>query len=183
MQKICNNRILQSKTIQKQVMTLVKEIIFTAVLFSIIPVAFAQEYPELGVKVETIAENLTIPWSIDWTLDGTIFFTERNGNLRVIENGVLVNDPILSLSVGGVEGGMLGVTVDPNYSLELFVVFCHHWFGGFLFHPDYLLKCKEIHLVLLLHLLVFQIHFGIIFHGKLPCYFANQSQSYANDFL
>ena len=93
-----------------------KEIIFGIVLFLLIPVAFAQEYPELGVKVETIAENLTIPWSIDWTPDGTIFFTERNGNLRVIEDGVLVNEPILSLSVGGVEGGMLGVTVDPKYS-------------------------------------------------------------------
>jgi len=94
----------------------VKEIIFGIVLFLLIPTAFAQEYPELGVKVETIAENLTIPWSIDWTPDGTIFFTERNGNLRVIEDGVLVNEPILSLSVGGVEGGMLGVTVDPKYS-------------------------------------------------------------------
>ena len=93
-----------------------KEIIFGIVLFLLIPTAFAQEYPELGVKVETIAENLTIPWSIDWTPDGTIFFTERNGNLRVIEDGVLVNEPILSLSVGGVEGGMLGVTVDPKYS-------------------------------------------------------------------
>ena len=97
-------------------MALVKEIIFTVLLFSIIPVAFAQEYPEYGVKVETVAENLTIPWSIDWTPDGTIFFTERNGNLRVIEDGVLVNEPILSLGVGGVEGGMLGVTVDPKYS-------------------------------------------------------------------
>ncbi len=97
-------------------MILVKEIIFTVLLFSIIPTAFAQEYPELGVKVVTIAENLTIPWSIDWTPDGTIFFTERNGNLRVIEDGVLVNEPILTLSVGGVEGGMLGVAVDPNYS-------------------------------------------------------------------
>ncbi len=66
--------------------TLVKEIIFGIVLFLLIPTALAQEYPELGVKVETIAENLTIPWSIDWTPDGTIFFTERNGNLRVIED-------------------------------------------------------------------------------------------------
>jgi len=67
----------------------VKEIIFGIVLFLLIPTAFAQEYPELGVKVETIAENLTIPWSIDWTPDGTIFFTERNGNLRVIEDELL----------------------------------------------------------------------------------------------
>jgi len=94
----------------------VKELILGIVLFSLIPVAFAQEYPELGVKVETFVDNLTIPWSIDWAPDGTIFFTERNGNLRVIEDGVLVKEPLLSLYVSGVEGGMLGITVDPNYS-------------------------------------------------------------------
>ncbi len=93
-----------------------KEIIFTVMLFFIIPIAYAQDYPEYGVRVETVAENLTIPWSIDWAPDGTIFFTERNGNLRIIEDKVLVKEPVLSLGVGGVEGGMLGVTVDPNYS-------------------------------------------------------------------
>ena len=82
----------------------------------VFPTAFAQEYPELGVKVETIAENLTIPWSIDWTPDGMVLFTERNGNLRAIQNDHLLQEPLLSLGVGGVEGGMLGVAVDPNYS-------------------------------------------------------------------
>jgi len=85
-------------------------------LFSLIPTAFAQEYPELGVKIETVAENLTIPWSIDWTPDGMTLFTERNGNLRAIQDGQLLQEPLLSLGVGGVEGGMLGVAVDPNYS-------------------------------------------------------------------
>lgn len=93
-----------------------KEIIVGLMLFSLIPTAFAQEYPELGVKIETVAENLTIPWSIDWTPDGMILFTERNGNLRAIQDGQLLQEPLLSLGVGGVEGGMLGVAVDPNYS-------------------------------------------------------------------
>ena len=77
---------------------------------------FAQEYPELGVKIETVAEKLTIPWSIDWAPDGTIFFTERNGNLRIIApDGNLQEEPLLSLGVAGVEGGMLGIAVDPKY--------------------------------------------------------------------
>ena len=49
-----------------------KEIIFGIILCSIIPIAFAQEYTELGVKVETVADNLNIPWSIDWLSDNTI---------------------------------------------------------------------------------------------------------------
>ena len=69
----------------------------------------------IGFKVETVAENLTIPWSIDWLPDGTALFTERNGNLRVIQNGELLQEPLLSLGVGGVEGGLLGVAVDPDF--------------------------------------------------------------------
>ncbi|MCV0410441.1 sorbosone dehydrogenase family protein [Nitrosopumilus sp.] len=107
-----------------------KEIIFVVILFSI-PIAFAQEYPEIGVKVETVAENLTIPWSIDWLPDGTILFTERNGHLRVIQNGELLEDPLLSLGVGGVEGGMLGVAVDPDFEENNFI-YLYYTYNEFL---------------------------------------------------
>ena len=63
-----------------------KELVLSLMLLSLIPVAFAQEYPELGVKVEVVSDNLTIPWSIDWLPDETILFTERNGNLRIIQH-------------------------------------------------------------------------------------------------
>lgn len=108
-----------------------KEIIIGLMLFSLIPTVFAQEYPEFGLKVETVAENLTIPWSIDWTPDGMILFTERNGNLRAIQNGQLLQEPLLSLGVGGVEGGMLGVVVDPNYS-ENHYIYVYYTYNEFL---------------------------------------------------
>jgi len=108
-----------------------EKIIVSLMLLSLIPTAFAQEYPELGVKVETIAENLTIPWSIDWTPDGMIIFTERNGNLRAIQNGQLLQEPLLSLGVGGIEGGMLGVAVDPNYS-ENHYIYVYYTYNEFL---------------------------------------------------
>ena len=81
----------------------------------------AQEYPELGVRVEVVAENLSVPWSIDWIPDGSIVFTERNGHLRIIQDGKLLQEPLLSFDVGGVEGGMLGVAVDPDYSENNFI--------------------------------------------------------------
>ena len=108
-----------------------KELVLSLILLSLIPVAFAQEYPELGVKIEVVADNLTIPWSIDWLPDGTILFTERNGNLRVIQHGILLEEPILSLGVGGVEGGMLGVTVDPKYS-ENNYIYLYYTYNEFL---------------------------------------------------
>ena len=88
---------------------------------------FAQEYPELGVRVEVVAENLSVPWSIDRTPDGMILFTERNGNLRIIQDGELLREPLLSLGVGGVEGGMLGIAVDPDYSENHFWDFETEW--------------------------------------------------------
>jgi glucose/arabinose dehydrogenase len=89
--------------------------IYFLILLYIFPVAYAQDYPEYGVSVETLADNLVIPWSIDWISDKTILFTERNGNLRIIEEGQLLEKPLLSIDVGGVEGGLLGMAVDPNY--------------------------------------------------------------------
>ncbi|MCH6586159.1 MAG: PQQ-dependent sugar dehydrogenase [Thaumarchaeota archaeon] len=97
-----------------------KEIIVGIVLFLLIPVAFAQEYPELGVRVETVADNLTIPWSIDFAPDGRIFFTERIGDLRVIQDGQLLQ-PIMSLDVAGGEGGLLGVVLDPDFEQNHYV--------------------------------------------------------------
>ena len=112
-------------------------------LLSLIPAAFAQEYPELGVRVETVAENLTIPWSIDWTPDGMILFTEREGELRAIKNGQLLQEPLLSLGVGGVEGGMLGVAVDPNY-LENHYIYVYYTYNEFLSTLNKLVRYQMI---------------------------------------
>ncbi|MGY5144317.1 MAG: PQQ-dependent sugar dehydrogenase [Candidatus Nitrosopumilus sp. bin_32a] len=102
-----------------------------AILFFIIPLAYAQDYPEYGVSVETVAENLTIPWSINWTPNGDILFTERNGNLRIIQDGQLLEKPLLSLDVGGVEGGMLGLAVDPNFEENNFI-YIYYTYNEFL---------------------------------------------------
>ena len=68
-----------------------------------------------GVEVETVAANLQVPWSIDWTPEGAALFTERGGSLRVIRDGILASDPLLSLDVGQGEGGLLGIAVDPDF--------------------------------------------------------------------
>ncbi|MEJ2260759.1 MAG: PQQ-dependent sugar dehydrogenase [Nitrosopumilaceae archaeon] len=108
-----------------------KEILILIVMFSFIPFVFAQEYPELGIKVVTVAENLKIPWSIAWTPDGIGFFTERGGSLRVIQDGLVLEDPILNLDVGGVEGGLLGIAIDPNY-FENHYIYLYYTYYDFL---------------------------------------------------
>ena len=69
-------------------------------------IVYGEEY-----KVEIVAENLEVPWEIVFAPDGRIFFTERIGALRVIEDGKLNPEPITVLDVGTVEGGLLGLAL------------------------------------------------------------------------
>jgi glucose/arabinose dehydrogenase len=48
------------------------------ILVYIFPTTYAQDYPEYGVSVKTVAEDLSISWSIDW---------DRLGNLVATEHG------------------------------------------------------------------------------------------------
>ncbi len=91
------------------------KVLVVILALSFIPAASAQEYPELGVMVDTVAENLLVPWSMDWLPDGTILFTERGGDLRAIRDGMLVPEPLVSVHGSSAEGGMLGVAVDPDF--------------------------------------------------------------------
>lgn len=76
---------------------------------------YGQEFPDYNLKVETVAENLKIPWAIAFSPDGRIFFTERIGQVRIIEDGKLVDEPALSINVGRGEGGLLGLALDPEF--------------------------------------------------------------------
>jgi len=82
-------------------------------LGSSVLLVYGQEFE--NYKVETIAENLEIPWEIVFVPDGRIFFTERVGALRVIEDGQLNPEPVTSIDVGAGEGGLLGLALDPSF--------------------------------------------------------------------
>ncbi|MEX2312774.1 MAG: PQQ-dependent sugar dehydrogenase [Nitrosopumilaceae archaeon] len=88
--------------------------------------AYGQEFE--NYKVVTVAENLEIPWEIAFAPDGRIFFTERVGNLRVIENGQLNPEPVAILDVGTVEGGLLGLALDPNFEQNHFLYLYYTYF-------------------------------------------------------
>ena len=79
-------------------------------------------------KVETVAENLEVPWAIVFSEDGRIFVTERVGNLRVIEDGQLNPEPVTILNVGTVEGGLLGLALDPNFEQNHFLYLYYTYF-------------------------------------------------------
>jgi len=105
--------------------------IFLVFAFSIIFIGsfnyvYGQEFE--NYKVETVAENLEIPWEITFAPDGRIFFTERVGNLRVIENGQLNPDPVTSIDVGSGEGGLLGLALDPSFEQNHYLYLYYTYF-------------------------------------------------------
>lgn len=75
-------------------------------------------------QIQILAEDLYIPWAMEMSEDGRLFFTERNGNLRVIENGIVNPEPVYTfgppfVSVG--EGGLMGLALDSNFLSNGFV--------------------------------------------------------------
>ena len=99
--------------------------VFAISFFSIMDV-YGQE--NVNYKVETVAENLKVPWGIAFAPDERIFVTERVGTLRVIENGQLNPEPIVILDVGTVEGGLLGLALDPDFEQTHYLYLYYTYF-------------------------------------------------------
>ncbi|MDR0360792.1 MAG: PQQ-dependent sugar dehydrogenase [bacterium] len=72
----------------------------------------------LTINPQQLVTGLDVPWETAFLPDGHILVTERNGDVRVVTNGQLTAQKALTedvKSAQGVESGMLGLAVDPNY--------------------------------------------------------------------
>jgi glucose/arabinose dehydrogenase len=96
--------------------------IFIILLVGFLPNAFAE------IKVETFLDNVKYPWELEFAPDGTIFFTERDGKLWMINNESkkqLVAEFLPSLTA---EGGLLGLELDPDYKNNHFLYLYQTYF-------------------------------------------------------
>ncbi len=67
--------------------------------------------------LNTLAEGLAFPWSLAFLPDGDILVTERDGQLRLIQNGVLQFEPVTGVPdsyVAG-QGGLMDVRLHPDF--------------------------------------------------------------------
>ncbi len=82
---------------------------------------------DLALDVEVVIDGLEVPWGLAVLPSGDLLITERPGRVRVVEAGELIADPILEPQVGlppplfgidllGPEGGLLGVTLHPDFA-------------------------------------------------------------------
>ncbi|MEO1201463.1 MAG: PQQ-dependent sugar dehydrogenase, partial [Pseudomonadota bacterium] len=70
------------------------------------------------VRYETIAEGLSYPWSLAFLPDGSMLVTERDGQLRRIVDGRLLEEPVSGtpeVFVAG-QGGLFEVLPDTDFA-------------------------------------------------------------------
>jgi glucose/arabinose dehydrogenase len=77
-----------------------------------------QAKDQVSFRVETIIGNIEVPWSIVWTPDGRMFFTEREGRVRVYQNGKLRPAPLFTVpdvEPSG-ESGLMSIALHPQFA-------------------------------------------------------------------
>ena len=73
-----------------------------------------------GNPTEILAQNLDTPWAIDFLPDGKIVFTQRDGEVSILENGTVKSIGNINVDQMG-ESGLLGIAVDPNFTENKYV--------------------------------------------------------------
>jgi glucose/arabinose dehydrogenase len=75
-----------------------------------------------GFTETLVASGLASPTAMAFAPDGRLFVCQQGGQLRVIKNGVLLQQPFLTVTVSSVgERGLLGVAFDPDFASNGFV--------------------------------------------------------------
>lgn len=105
-----------------------------------------------GFQVRTIATGLNGCTAMEALADGRILVCEQTGTLRVVRNGRLLDTPMLKLPVDNYwERGLIGVTVDPEFSRNNYLYVCyvakdpypHHIISRFTVDGDVALSDSE----------------------------------------
>lgn len=78
-------------------------------------------------RVETVATGLFVPWSLVFTSPSRLLVTERSGTIRLIENGQLQSQPLLTISSvsSQAEEGLMGLIKDPAYETNKYLYACY----------------------------------------------------------
>lgn len=81
---------------------------------------------------QIIAEGLDTPWALAFLPDGGMLVTERKGDVRFIDKGGKTDNSVVA-TIGKVretgEGGLLGMTLDPDFAKNNYVYF-YYTYGG-----------------------------------------------------
>lgn len=64
--------------------------------------------------VSIVAENLSIPWALAFLPDKRLLVNEREGKIKLIDNGKIIEIAEINVHIEG-EGGLHGIAIDPEF--------------------------------------------------------------------
>lgn len=79
--------------------------------------------------IQTVAEDVSIPWGMVFLPDGRMLITERAGNIRMVRDGILLDEPLEGapdVFVGG-SCGLLDIALHPDYEENgwIYITYSH----------------------------------------------------------
>ncbi len=86
-------------------------ILMIVILIFVIPKPINQP----GFQSDVLAQNLTVPWAIDFLPNNTIIFTQRDGEVSILDPSGTENVGKINVTASG-ESGLQGLAVDPQFS-------------------------------------------------------------------
>jgi glucose/arabinose dehydrogenase len=105
------------------------------------------EKQEVDTSIKLVTEewlkNLDTPWQIVFAPDGSVFFTERPGRVRVWKEGVLSTWLDLSNVVEQSESGLLGIGLDPDFASNHYVYIAYTYSTPGSKFTNRLVRCIE----------------------------------------
>lgn len=95
-------------------------------LFQTTVSAHGHVLPDGFVMEENFITGLAEPTDIDFAPDGRIFICEKAGTIRVVENGVMLPQPIYSVATQVTnERGLQGMALDPDFDNNGYIYVFH----------------------------------------------------------
>ncbi|MDU1350672.1 MAG: PQQ-dependent sugar dehydrogenase [Clostridium argentinense] len=123
---------------------------------------------EFPYEIEIVAENLYVPWAIAISDEGKIYFTERSGAIRMIEDGQLHPEPLITFDLPFIsqgEGGLMGIVLDPNYSQNRYIYVMHSYVENNQIYNRVVRLIEQNNKALIDHVIIDKIPGGRIHNG------------------
>lgn len=78
-------------------------------------------------STEILAENLEVPWALAFLPDDRLIFTQRGGNVSILEDQNVKTVGTINVTQNS-ESGLLGIAVDPNFTQNNYI-YLYYTFG------------------------------------------------------
>lgn len=82
---------------------------------------------ELTFRVDTVLSDINVPWGLAFLPNGDLLFTDRDGELRLVQDGKLHPDPIggMPAVLAKGQGGLLDIALHPQYAENGWIYFTY----------------------------------------------------------